>query len=274
MVLLLALACVLTVNAAPQTMFVNWLASQKGSAKVQAVGDVESTPTCLQEFQYRNCRGLQRSADGKSVTRGYTESKAACCKSLDGDKFSSALNDLFAETDSVGVCSYVEEFFTTPVSYESSDAKKVGQFKVTCELTGDSDKCGGPLADGMALIASGDILRYDNVAFMHGLSEATTPDQSCPNAFVTPGAESKKTAKLQATVEEGDDEEPQFMVGQGDIYAGNFHIVSRRHRAEKAQGKFQRIVSSGPTSEYQLKRSTPPEKSFVSKDGAIALDFI
>lgn len=250
-------------------MFVDWLASQKGSAKIQQA-EVETTSTCLQEFQYRNCRALQRT--GSAVTRGYTESKVACCKSLDGDKFSSALNDLFAETDSVGVCSYVEEFFTTPVTYESSDAKKVGQFKVTCELTSDADKCGNPLNEGMALIASGDILRYDQVAFMHGLSEATTPDNSCPNAF--PTSDSLKKAKLQATVEQDSDgEEVQFMVGQGDIYAGDFHIVSRHTKAAYPSGKFQRIVSSGPTNEYRLKKATPPERSFVCKDGAIAMDF-
>jgi len=255
-------------------MFVDWLASQKGGAKIQSTyEEVESEAVCLQETTYRNCRALDLAADNATVTRGYTEAKVACCKSLDGEKYSSALGDLFAEAHSVGECNYVETYFDKPVLLEGG-VKRLGTFKATCELSADSDKCGSPLCEGMSLHACGDIMRYDHVAFMHGLSEATTLDGYCPNKFPI-YAEDSKIAKLQSSKDsyDDDDDEPIFHCGQGDIYAGELSVVSRHHKTAYKHGKFQRIISTGPTDAYVKAKSTPPEKSFVCKDGAIALDF-
>lgn len=55
--------------------------------------------------------------------------KVACCKSLDGDKYSSAVHDLFAEAEHVGLCTYIEDYFATAIDYDGKDVTKIGQFK-------------------------------------------------------------------------------------------------------------------------------------------------
>lgn len=57
--------------------------------------------------------------------------KLACCKSLDGDKYSSAVEDLMAEQATIGSCTYTEEYFHAAITYRSSDATKVGLFQAT-----------------------------------------------------------------------------------------------------------------------------------------------
>lgn len=54
--------------------------------------------------------------------------KVACCKSLDGDTYSSAVHDLFAEAEHVGLCTYVEEYFPDHIPYAGKDVKKIGTF--------------------------------------------------------------------------------------------------------------------------------------------------
>lgn len=270
-VLLLALACVLAVNAAPATHFQKWLSNQS-SAKVQADEDVDLLKTCLTEVAYRNCQPLQTTADGSAVTRGYTEAKMACCKSLEGDKFSSAVNDLFAEADTVGVCQYVEEYFTTPVSYDGKDASKIGSFKATCEMGEKADKCGAPYTDGLSLIVSGDILHYPKCAFMQGLSEASTIDGTCPLNYITAATPAK--ADLQASKDAPASEDaPVFMHGPCDIFAGTYHTVSRHTKIAQTAGTFQRVISTGATNSYKS-ASEPAKGSYVAKDGHVSLDFL
>jgi len=144
------------------------------------------------------------------------------------------------------------------------------------DLGEKSSKCGEPYCEGMLLKATGDILRYEHVAFMHGLSEASTDEGSkCPLNYITPKVPAAK-AQLQASTEEyaahDDDDKPVFKHGQGDIFAGVFHIVSRHHKTPYKTGTFQRVVSTGETAKY-ITGSEPSKKSYVAKDGHIALEF-
>jgi len=266
LVLVLALASLLAVNASHSGSFTSWLAN-KSTAKTQgAYEEVEVTSTCLQLIANKNCRSM-RLADGSCT---HTEAKVACCKSADeGDKYSSSLPDLFAEVKSIGTCTFYEDLFGEgkEVRYQGSDAVKVGKFEVTCELDEDSDKCGSPLCEGMVLQGKGTILKYNNVAFMHDLVE-TQKDDECLAMTLVPGASNNKTpAKLQAA-----DYGTQWVVGEGHIYAGFFHVFSRHHKVSQKTGEFQMVKHVGDASRF-TRSSELPSKCFVAKDGAIALDF-
>jgi len=267
LVLVLALACLLAVNAAESGSFIKWL-DGKVSAKTQsAYEEIETTSTCLQQIAHRNCRYFDAAHNSH-----FTEVKVACCKSADeGDKYSSNLPDLFAEIKSIGLCTFEEHYFADgPVAYKTSDCTKVGKFSVTCELHEDSNKCGSPLCEGLHLKAEGEILHYDNVAFIGDLVNPTE-DDDCKARSLTEATKKTTPAKLQYSKSDGE-EEINFKVGPGDIYAGVFHVVSRHHKMSYKNGEFQMVKHTGAAVDYNGAK-TPPEKCFVAKDAAIALDF-
>jgi len=271
-VLCLALAALVAVNAAPTQRFVDFIESGS-SAKVQsayetAYEEVESTSVCLQQVGDKFCSCLH--GDETSCTRGTTCVKLACCKSLDGDKYSNAVEDLMAEQTTVGSCTYTEEYFHDEITYRSSDATKVGIFQATCELVENSNTCGEPLCDGMSLHVSGDILSYGKVAFMHSI--VTTPDgDHCPLSF--PQSTKKTTPVKTESYKDKDtsDDGVKFETGPGRIYSGVFYVVSREHKTSYKTGQFQ-MIKHIPGGKYEVSPA-PPEKCFVAKDGAIALDF-
>lgn len=51
----------------------------------------------------------------------------ACCK----DPHYAAKHDLITEIPTVGVCSYSEEYFDSPVTYDGTECSKIGIFSVT-----------------------------------------------------------------------------------------------------------------------------------------------
>jgi len=140
-------------------------------------------------------------------------------------------------------------------------------FALHSELDEDADKCGSPLREGLTLKAEGTILRYGNVAFMSDLVDRNN-DDDC-KAVTLPGLSSKTPAKLQANA--GDDG-AKWVVGQGDIYAGFFHVFSRNGRVSEKTGELQMVKHIGDASSY-TRSAELPGKTFVAKDGAIALDF-
>lgn len=137
------------------------------------------------------------------------------------------------------------------------------------ELEENSNTCGEPLCDGMSLHVSGDILSYDKVAFMHSI--VTTPDgDHCPLPF--PRSAAKTTpVKTESYKDKDSDDGVMFQTGPGKIYNGVFYVVSREHKTPYKTGQFQ-MIKSIPGGAYAPSKS-PPEKCFMAKDQAIALDF-
>jgi len=119
----------------------------------------------------------------------------------------------------------------------------------------------------------GDILHYDKVAFMH--STVTSPEtDGCPLPFPGRGAASKTPAKVESYKGKDSDDGVVFKTGPGDIYSGVFFVVSREHKTPYKTGQFQMIKHTpGTAAGLYASSSSPPEKCFVAKDGAIALDF-
>lgn len=68
-------------------------------------------------------------------------------------------------------------------------------------------------------------------------------------------------------------EQDRYMVGQGDIYSGTFWVTSRLHQLEYKTGQFQRVIASADDQDAYERYSYPPEKCFIAKDSAIALEF-
>jgi len=276
LVVVLALASLLVIHAAEtRPSFVEWI--KQGSGRVQsAYEEVETETACLQVTGLKNCRCFNEKTlvEGSDPTcfGEYTEVKLACCVSEDDQKYTRSVEELVGEKLHVGSCSIRQYFFTEPITYHGhSDCKMIGTFEGSCHLTEKAGQCGSPLCEGMTLNLQGDILRYGNVGFIHGPFDRQV-DEDCARypPIVYPKTPNKKTpAKIQYS--KGGDDGPKFLVGQGDIYAGTFSVVSRYHKTPYKVGTYQLVSSTGAS--YK-EVSTPPEKCYVAKDGAAALDFI
>jgi len=129
----------------------------------------------------------------------------------------------------------------------------------------------------MTLVITGDILRYPTVGFI-GSRAPFKPDEECQKPqflpIVYPTAAKKTPVQVQDY--KADDykaDEPTFEVGQGDIYAGTFSVVSNHHKTSYSSGTFQQVVATGDPKNYTTVHKLP-EKCYVAKDGAASIDFI
>jgi len=159
------------------------------------------------------------------------------------------------------------------------------------ELRNEADLCGEPLCEGMTLFAEGDILRYPKVAFMGGFSGVTADDDchAINNPLRSSGRSgargARKAVKAQImkapTLGEpksqsaysgssGNEDDPVFYVGQGDIYSGTFWVTNKLKKLPFRTGQWQLVFAS--SNQYETKYH-PPEKCYIAKDGAIALAF-
>jgi len=273
MVLLLALASLLAVNAAttqpssPSSgSFVEWLATQSSTDAKTASSyyeEVEKESACLKTISIGNCRPLN--ADG---TRNYIEIDLACCSTETGDKYHTDYTQLRAEKVVVGGCSFTEERFPGgPIAYEGGTTL-AGTFSGICDSKAESSECGSPLCGGITLIVSGKILSYNNVAFTGGVAEILT---TCP-----PETRSKSPLKAlleraaKGPVTPAQDAPAAYSVGSGDIYVGNFQVVSTKHKLPFKTGRFEQVIATG---ESYKAVTTVPEKAFVADDLTITLDF-
>jgi len=286
LVVILTLASLLAIQAAEtRPSFVEWI--KQGSGKVQsAYEEVESESTCLQVITAKNCRCYKDiiiSNNLPTCVDKYYEVKLSCCESLDGEKYSHYVEDLIAQKLSVGSCSISQQYFDKEITYHVGSATKIGTFSGTCELTEKSGQCGSPLCEGMTLVITGDILRYGKVAFMHDLDYPDL-EGDCelplfrPPVYppTTPAPAPKTPAKVQYSKggdDDGDGDKTNFLVGQGDIYSGTFSVVSRYHKTPYKVGTYQLVTATGLPGSYKS-YTTPPEKCYVAKDGAAALDFL
>lgn len=148
------------------------------------------------------------------------------------------------------------------------------------ELHEDSSDCGSPLCEGLSLSVKGDILRYPKVAFEHSLATFLNTDGTCnlktPLRSSHPHAAmlGEQSAHLQRSRRQYREQDSgRFMVGQGDIYSGTFWVTSRLHQLEDQTGQFQRVIASAADQDAYEPYGYPPEKCFIAKDSAIALEF-
>jgi len=278
LVLFLALASLVAVNAASSGRFIDFISSGSKVKAQSAYEEVDTTSSCL---QISGCSGC-RCADDRDGTcyHGYSIASVSCCQSVEAEKkYSSAVEDLLADQAEPGTCNFEEEFFDSPIRYEGTthDVMKIGQFFASCNLKEDATKCGEPLCDGMTLEVKGYILRYNLVAFIHDLVEVPMTD-GCPLKYPTydtapAPAPAPVAAKLQYSKggEDGGDDAPNFKVGQGDIYCGVYTIMSAKHKIPYKDGHFEMIKHTAAIDTY-VDALKPPEKCYVAKDGAIALD--
>jgi hypothetical protein len=65
----------------------------------------------------------------------------------------------------------------------------------------------------------------------------------------------------------------QHFVGDGHIYTGTFHVVSRMHSDGHSSGRFQYAFPSGDLQAGYTSPPTLPEKVFVAKAYHISLEF-
>jgi len=265
-VLLLALAGVLAVNAADTKpvdakpasgLFVDWLSKQQSTkAKSANYYEVETESACLQEIALRNCRtcDVGAGADSNTCTEKYFEAKVGCCHH---DSYGES-DDVLSETPSVGVCSYTVTRFDNPIPYEGTSTTKIGTFTATCELKDDADKCGSPLCEGQSITATGDILNYPKVAFVH---HPEVTESSCD----------AKSGGAKASIKDYKEYDgPKFWLGEAEIYSGTFYTVSRHHKIPYKFGQYQLVkVLDG---ELYTDESDLPEKCYVAKPNAIALE--
>jgi len=262
-VLLLVLAGALAVNAVetkPSSgLFVDWLSKQQSpKAKSASYYEVESESACLQEIALRNCRTCDTGGEPKDddCKEEYVEAKVGCCHH---DSYGQS-DDVLAEAPSVGVCSYSKTFFDEEITYEGTGTTKIGTFTATCELKDDSDKCGSPLCEGMSITATGDILKYPKVAFVH---HPEVTESECPK-------EGDKKALAKA-MDYKEYDGPKFWLGEAEIYSGTFYTVSRHHKIPYKFGQYQ-LVNVLPDVKYEDCEDLP-EKAYVAKPNAIALEF-
>lgn len=150
------------------------------------------------------------------------------------------------------------------------------------ELKDDASSCGSPLCDGMNLVASGDILLYPRVAFMHK-PEPLEQDHKCdevlaPRTAPTPqhapagapaAAESTGPVQTQAYKEST---KPKFWVGDGHVLSGTFRVLSRHKKTSYAFGQYQKVRPSSPVDKYDPVTELPG-KAYVAKADATALQF-
>jgi len=269
LVLLLALAGLLAVNAAepkPSPMFADFIFRQSSKTAKTTASDyyAEAENQCLKQVAYRNCRTCDDSDAG--CAEMYCESKVACCHHDDYDKYGSD-DDVLAEKATVGVCSYQTSRFGEgkEIHYEGTATTKIGTFTATCELKEDADKCGSPFCEGQAIVVTGDILSYPNVAFLHK-PEPIDMDEDCKKAMG-----SARSAKIASSKPQYDYyEKPKYWVGTGEILSGTFYTVSRHHKIPYKFGQFQLVVGVDDDCEGVSELS---EKSYVAKHEAIALEF-
>jgi len=266
MLLLLALAGLVAVQAAesqpsvPQSgSFVDWINKQSSSQAqlAYAADETEGTSLCMQDMRLQNCRCLS-----ENCKRTYAETQLTRC-STGGEKSYSNLDDLRAKQLSVGGCTFTEEFFDTPLSYENSETTKLGQFTGTCEMREEAGKCDGVLCEGNTLLISGDILGFPRVAFQDGLSEPIStcePDQRAQGPMRINMSREKRGIKAAGA----------YSVGAGAIYVGNIQVVSNQRNVQHRVGRFQQVVATGTNFE---RAASPPEKSFVAKDLVTKLEF-
>jgi len=270
-VLFLALASVVAVNAAPSG-FLDFIASGSKAKAQSAYEEVETTSTCLQLSHNKACFCLDPLVDGVCY-HSWTETKVACCQSLDGDKYSSVVEDLLADKPVVGDCEFTEQYFDTPAKFEGHDGiVKVGTFEAKCTALEDAKDCGEPLCEGMTISVKGKILRYGNVAFIKDLVNIPGGESyGCPLTLPSYDSSKKTPVKLQYSKGDEEEEGPKFMVGEGDIYVGVFHVTSFKHKTPYKTGSFEMIKHTG--NGVYTSATYPPEKCYVAKDGAAALDF-
>jgi len=259
--LLLVLAGALAVNAAetkPSSgLFVNWLSKQQSTKAASAnYYEVETETSCLQEIALRNRRVCEEGGP-KECKADYVESKVACCHH---DSYGDSSDHLLSEVESIGVCSYSKSFFDKPITYTGTSTTKIGTFTATCELKDDSDKCGSPLCEGMSITATGDILKYPKVAFVH---HPEVTESECPK-------EGDKKALAKA-MDYKEYDGPKFWLGEAEIYSGTFYTVSRHHKIPYKFGQYQ-LVNVLPDVKYEDCEDLP-EKAYVAKPNAIALEF-
>jgi len=129
----------------------------------------------------------------------------------------------------------------------------------------------------------GDILRYGKVGFIHSLAQKNI-EGDCqdvkylPPDYTTAAPDAKK--KTPAKVEyskggAGGVDAPKFLVGQGDIYAGTFTVVSPHHKTPYKVGTYQAVTSTGAPGSYEeVNDPATVNGCYVAKDGAAALDFL
>jgi len=122
------------------------------------------------------------------------------------------------------------------------------------ELKDDADKCGSPLCEGQSIVVTGDILSYPHVAFIK-------------HPEVTENDGSKKVSALDYK----DYEAPKCWLGKAHIYSGTFYTVSRHHKIPYKFGQFQ-LVNVLKDEKYEHEKDIP-EKAYVAKPNAIALEF-
>jgi len=277
LVVVLALASLLVAQAAQtRPSFVEWI--KQGTGKVQsAYEEVETESTCLQSLEVNHCRchveGVVDGSPEGTETRclgKYAEVKLGCCESEGYDKYSSTVEELISSKHSVGTCVINRHFFKKPISYGKSDCIKIGTFTGTCELTEKAGECGSPLCEGMTLVIDGDLLRYPTVGFIGSLAPVIA-DDDCKQDDFLPIVYPREAKKTPAKVQDTKADEPVFLVGQGDIYAGVFSVVSKEHKTSYKTGTFQQVVATGDKYDSVNK---PPEKCYIAKDGAASLDFI
>jgi len=279
LVVVLALASLLVAQAAQtRPSFVEWI--KQGTGKVQsAYEEVEIETTCLQSLEVNHCRchveGVVDGSPEGTETRclgKYAEVKLGCCESEGYDKYSSTVEELISSKHSVGTCVINQHLFKKPISYGKSDCIKIGTFTGTCELTEKAGECGSPLCEGMTLVIDGDLLRYPHVGFIGSLAPPTFDADCATPDFLPIDYEPEKKKTTPAKVQDYKADEPEFLVGQGDIYAGVFSVVSKYHKTSYKTGTFQQVVASGD--KYETVKNKPPAKCYIAKDGATALDFI
>jgi len=264
MLVLLALAALVAIQAAaaepsvPQSgSFVDWINKQSSTKAQLAQADREvSSSVCLQDIRLQNCRCLT-----ENCKRGYAETQLTRC-STGGEKFTSKLDDLRADMPVIGDCSFTEEFFDTPLTYENSETTKLGLFTATCEMKEEAGKCDSPLCEGTTFLVSGDILGFPHIAFEGGLSD---PISVC---------ESEARAQSPMRMALNREKRPlksdgAFATGPGAIYTGEFQVISRSGNVP-AVGSFQQVVATSGT--FQ-RSASPPERSFVAKDMVYKFDF-
>jgi len=264
LVVILALASLLAIQAAEtRPSFVEWI-SQGQKAKSASYYDTETESACLHEIALRNCKTCSEPA-ANTCSERYVESKVACCHH---DSYDDSSDHLLSEVDSVGVCSYTKTFFDSGISYEGTATKKIGTFTATCELKDEADKCGSPLCEGMSLTVTGDILSYPQVAFIKHPEPTEKDEATCKDA----PTESKKKAVKKAAVQDYKEYEgPKYWVGEAHIYSGTFYTISRHHKIPYKFGQFQ-LVNVLPDIKY-LPEKDWSDKAYVAKPNAIALEF-
>lgn len=127
----------------------------------------------------------------------------------------------------------------------------------------------------MTLIVTGDILKYDSVAFMGSLADILAePRCSAEKGLSMLHKRAMPARGAGASVAQANEpaDPTSFKIGQGHIYVGTFWVASRHHKVSYKTGELQFVVASGDAKSYRTEAS-PPSKSYVAKDLATALTF-